>query len=107
MVYAIDGSTLHHTPKDARFVCSPAKVTFHLKVKLEGTQFLPHKKQQFEALCKEFQYIFSQHQSDIGHYQLIIMDTEMRHLPPTAQKTLYFVSQTYSIGSKIRNVRKI
>ena len=72
-------------PRKCEILCSPMEVTSHQKVILDRTQLLPHLLCQFEALCGEFRDIFSQHQDDIGHTKLVMMNIKIDE-PPIAQK---------------------
>ena len=82
-------------PPKSDFICSPAEVSKHRKVKLKSKPVEEDTAQRFEELCDRFPEIFSKNSEDIGKTNLITMDIDSgdhppRHLP----KTLYTSSET-------------
>ena len=69
------------------FICSPADVSAHRKVKLQSKPVMEDTIQQFEELCKCFPEVFSKNNEDIGRTNLITMDIDAGdHPPPICQK---------------------
>ena len=64
------------------FICLPAEVSAHRKVKLQSKPVMEDTIQQFEELCKCFPEVFSQNSEDIGRTSLITMDIDTGDHPP-------------------------
>ena len=58
------------------FICSPAEVSAHRKVKLQSKPVTEDTIQQFEELCERFPEVFSKNSKDIGRTNLITMDID-------------------------------
>ena len=63
-------------PLKSDFICSPAEVSAHRKVKLQSKPVTEDTIQQFEELCKCFPEVFSENSEDIGRTNLITMDID-------------------------------
>ena len=70
------------------FICSPAEVSAHRKVKLQSKPVMKDTIQQFEELCKCFPEVFSKNSEDIDRTNLITMDIDTgdHPHPPICQK---------------------
>ena len=68
------------------FICSPAEVSAHRKVKLQSKPVTEDTIQQFEELCERFPEVFSKNSEDIGRTNLITMDIDTDDHPPICQK---------------------
>ena len=64
------------------FICSPAEVSAHRKVKLQSKLVMEDTIQQFEELCEYFPEVFSNNSEDIGRTNLITMDIDTGDHPP-------------------------
>ena len=64
------------------FICSPAEVSVHRKVKLQSKPVMEDTIQQFEELCECFPEVFSKNSEDIGRTNLITMDIDTGDHPP-------------------------
>ena len=73
-------------PPKLDFICSPAEVTSHRKVKLKGKPITEVTTQKFDELCERFPEIFSKNSKDIGRTNLITMDRDTGNHPPKCQK---------------------
>ena len=74
-------------PPKSDFICSPAEVSAHRKVKLQSKPVKEDTIQQFEELCECFPEVFSKNSEDIGRTNLITMDIDTGdHPPPICQK---------------------
>ena len=73
-------------PPKSDFICSPAEVSAHRKVKLQSKLVTEDTIQQFEELCKCFPEVFSKNSEDIGRTNLITMDIHTGDQPPICQK---------------------
>ena len=74
-------------PPKSDFICSPAEVSAHRKVKLQSKPVMEDTIQQFEELCERFPEVFSKNSEDIGRTNLITMDIDTGdHPPPICQK---------------------
>ena len=69
-------------PPKSDFICSPAEVSAHRKVKLQSKPEMEDTIQQFEELCKRFPEVFSKNSEDIGRTNLITMDIDTGNHPP-------------------------
>ena len=63
-------------PPKSDFICSPAEVSAHRKVKLQSKAVTEDTIQQFEELCACFPEIFLKNSEDIGSTNLITMDID-------------------------------
>ena len=63
-------------PLKSDFICSPAEVSAHRKVKLQSKPVTEDTIQQFEELCERFPEVFSKNSEDIGRTNLITMDID-------------------------------
>ena len=64
-------------PPESYFICSPAEVGKHGKVKLKSKPVKDRSTaQKFEELCDCFAEIFSKNSKDIGKTNLITMDID-------------------------------
>ena len=70
-------------PPKSDFICSPAEVSAHRKVKLQSKLVTEDTIQQFEELCKRFPEVFSKNSEDIGRTNLITMDIDTGDHPPS------------------------
>ena len=68
------------------FICSPAEVSAHRKVKLQSKPVMEDTIQQFEELCERFSEVFSKNSEDIGRTNLTTMDIDTGDHPPICQK---------------------
>ena len=74
-------------PLKSDFICSPAEVSAHRKVKLQSKPVTEDTIQQFEELCECFPEVFSKNSEDIGRTNFITMDIDTGdHPPPICQK---------------------
>ena len=75
-------------PPKSDFICSPAEVSAHRKVKLQSKPVMEDTIQQFEELCERFPEVFSKNNEDIGRTNLITMDIDTGDHPssPICQK---------------------
>ena len=73
-------------PLKLDFLCSPAEVSAHRKVKLKSKPILEDTAQRFEELCECFSEVFSKNSEDIGRTNLITMDIDTADHPPICQK---------------------
>ena len=71
------------------FICSPAEVSAHRKVKLQSKPVMEDTIQQFEELCECFPEVFSKNSEDIGRTNLITMDIDTgdHHHPAPCAKS--------------------
>ena len=67
-------------------VYSPAQVTEHHRVELKDHKTSVEIKQWFEELKAKYPEVFSLHNEDIGHTQLVTMDIDTGDSPPVCQK---------------------
>jgi len=68
------------------FLTSPADVETHPKIVLSALELPKKLLEKFEALCSEFDCIFSKGSSDIGETELIKMYIDTGDHPPIAQR---------------------
>ena len=73
-------------PPKSDFLCSPAEVSAHRKVKLKSKPISEDTAQRFEELCEHFPEVFSKNNEDIGRMNLITMDIDTGDHPPICQK---------------------
>ena len=73
-------------PPKSDFICSPAEVSAHRKVKLKSKPILEDTAQRFKELCESFPEVFSKNSEDIGRTNLITMDIDTGEHPPICQK---------------------
>ena len=73
-------------PPKSNFLCSPAEVSAHRKVKLKSKPISEDTAQSFEELCECFPEVFSKNNEDIGRTNLITMDIDTGDHPPICQK---------------------
>ena len=76
-------------PPKSDFICSPAEVSAHRKVKLQSKPVMEDTIQQFEELCEHFPEVFLKNSEDIGRINLITMDID------TGDHPLYAKSHTH------------
>ena len=69
------------------FICSPAEISAHRKVKLQRKPVMEDTIQQFEELCERFPEVFSKNSEDIGRTNLITMDIGTGDHPPPYAKS--------------------
>ena len=69
-------------PQKSDFICSPAEVSAHWKVKLQSKPVMEDTVQQFEELCECFPEVFLKNSEDIGWTNLITMDIDTGYHPP-------------------------
>ena len=72
-------------PPKSDFICSPAEVSAHRKVKLQSKLVTEDTIQQFEELCERFPEVFLKNSEDIGRTNLITMDIDTGDHPPYAK----------------------
>ena len=73
-------------PPTSDFLCSPAEVSKHRKVKLKSKPIEEDTAQKFDELCNHFSEIFSKSSEDIGKTNLTTMDINTGDHPPICQK---------------------
>ena len=73
-------------PLNSDFLCSPAEVSAHRKVKLKSKPISEDTVQRFEELCECFPEVFSKNSEDIGRTNFITMDIDTGQHPPICQK---------------------
>ena len=82
-------------PPKSDFLCSPAKVSAHRKVKLKSKPISEDTAQRFEELCERFPKVFSKNSKDTGRTNLIIKDIDTGEHPPICQKPYTLVLKHY------------
>ena len=82
-------------PLKSDFLCSPAKVSAHRKVKLKSKPISEDTAQRFEELCECFPEVFSKNSEDIGRTNLIIMDIDTGDHPSICQKPYMLALKHY------------
>ena len=73
-------------PLKSDFLCSPAEVSAHRKVKLKSKPISEDTAQRFKELCECFPGVFSKNSKDIGRTNLITMDINTGDYPSICQK---------------------
>ena len=73
-------------PPKSDFLCSPAEVSKHRKVKLQSKPIEEDTAQKFDELCDHFPEIFLKSSKDVGKINLITMDIDTGDHPPICQK---------------------
>ena len=73
-------------PLKSDFLCSPAEVSKHRKVKLKSIPIEEDTAKMFDELCDHFPEIFSNSSKNIGKTNLITMDIDTGDHPPICQK---------------------
>ena len=71
---------------ESDFICSPAEVSKHRKVKLKSKPIEEDTAQKFDELCDHLPEIFSKNRKDIGKTNLITMDIDTGDHPAFCQK---------------------
>ena len=61
-------------PPKSNFLCPPAEVSAHRKVKLKSNPISEDTAQRFEELCEHFPEVFSKNSEDIGRMNLTTID---------------------------------
>ena len=82
-------------PPKSDFICSPAEVSAHRKVKLESKSIVEDTAQKFEELCEHFPEVFSKNSEDTGRTNLITMDFNTGDHPPICQKPYLLALKHY------------
>ena len=73
-------------PPELDFICSPAEVSKHRRVKLKSKPVEEDTAQKFEELCNHFPEIFSKNGEYIGKTNLITMNIDTGDHPPICHK---------------------
>ena len=81
-------------PPESDFICSPAEVSKHRKVKLKSKPVEEDTAQKFEELCDCFPEIFLKNSEDIGKKNLITMDIDTGDHPPICQNLIHWPLST-------------
>ena len=87
-------------PPKLDFLCSPAKVSAHRKVKLKSKPISEDTAQRFEELYEHFPEVFSKNSEDIGRTNLITVDINTGDHPPICQKPYTLVLKHYEWAQK-------
>ena len=87
-------------PPKLDFLCSPAKVSAHRKVKLKSKPISEDTAQRFEELYEHFPEVFSKNSEDIGRTNLITVDINTGDHPPICQKPYMLVLKHYEWAQK-------
>ena len=82
-------------PPKSDFLCIPAEVSKHRKVKLKSKPIEEDTAQKFDELCDRFPEIFSKSSEDIGKTNLITMDIDTGDHPPICQKPYILALKHY------------
>ena len=82
------------------FICSPAEVSAHRKVKLQSKPVTKDTIQQFEELCECFPEVFSKNSEDIGRTNLITMDIDTGDHLPHMPKAIHTGFEALRMGAK-------
>ena len=82
-------------PPRSDFLCSPAKVSAHRKVKLKSKPISEDTAQRSKELCEHFPEVFSKNSEDIGRTNLITMDIDTGDHPPICQKPYMLALKHY------------
>ena len=82
-------------PPKSDFLCSPAEVSRHRKVKLKSKLIEEDTAQKFDELCDYFPEIFLKSSEDIGKTNLITMDIDTGDHPPICQKPYTLALEHY------------
>ena len=69
-------------PPELDFICSPAEVSKHRKVKLKSKPIEEDTTQKFDEICDHFLEVFSKNSEDIRKTNLITMDIDTGDHPP-------------------------
>ena len=68
------------------FITSPADIDPREPIKLRDAEVAPQYREAFEALCTEFQDVFSKDSADLGKTPLLKMDIPTGDSPPITQR---------------------
>ena len=68
------------------FITSPADIDPREPIQLRDTEMAPQYREAFEALCTEFQDVFSKDSADLGKTPLLKMDIPTADSPPITQR---------------------
>ena len=82
-------------PPKSDFICSPADVSSHRKVKLRSKPIKKDTAQKFDELCERFAEVFSKNSKDIGRTNLITMDIDTGDHPLICQKPYMLALKHY------------
>ena len=82
-------------PSKSDFICSPAEVSSHRKVKLRSKPIKKGTAQKIDELCERFAEVFSKNSEDIGRTNLITIDIDTRDHPPICQKPYMLALKHY------------
>ena len=82
-------------PPKSDFICSPAEVSAHRKVRLKSKSIVEDTAQKFEELCERFPEVFSKNSKDTGRTNLITMDIDTGDHPPICQKPYMLALKHY------------
>ena len=100
-----DSKQLPSLIKDPKIITSPTEVNYHRKVTLKDANIDTNTKGQLEAMCKEYDYIFSKHMTDIGKTDLVQMSLKPKNnIKPLNLRTIYIAPKT-SCMAKTRTNR--
>ena len=100
-------TTLPCTPPSSRCVCSLAEVNTHGRINQDHTSEGLGTQQALDDLCEEYENIFSLHQGDTGHTELLTMDIGTRDYFPIVKKSILYTKSILNRFKKNINVRKI
>ena len=82
-----DSKQLPSPIKDPKIITSPAEVRYHRKVTLKDADINTNTKGQLEAMCKDYDDIFSKHMTDIGKTNVVQMSLQPKdNIKPLNQK---------------------
>ena len=83
-------------PPKSDFICSPAGVSSHRKVKLKSKPVKEDTAQRFDKLCERFPEIFLKNSKDIGRINLITIDIDAGDHPPICKKPCTLALKHYN-----------
>ena len=86
-IETIDSKQLPFQIKDSKIVTSPTEVNYHRKVTLKGADIDTNTKGKLEAMCKDYDDMFSKHSTDIDKTDLVQMSLQPKYnIRPLNQK---------------------
>ena len=94
-------------PPKSDFICSPAEVSAHRKVKLKSKSIAEDTAQKFEELCECFPDVFSKNSKDIRRTNLITMDISTGDHPLICQKPYTLALKHYKwVQKKVEQLER-
>ena len=86
--------------EEKKFITSPVDIDTYWETKLKDAELPEKDREKFEALCRQYDDVFSKDSTDLGRSPLLTMEIDTGDHPPITQRPYSLALKTCRMGSR-------